>query len=299
MGDPVTLNAPDRKAPAGLTDFTKLDVDQLFAELAHPNLARRVQATHQLVHRIGPRAVEGCRKLIADSASADTARAHALWVLFRLSNLDTATLSRACRDPSALVRTHAIKSIGERANLADQASAFHSLMIVGANDRDPFVRRAAVQAMSVHRHPDHLQALMGVLGTTPPADTHSRYVVRMAIRDHVQSADAFALAVNLTNEHPWFANEMTDICLGLPTDWSANHLLSKLIDKQIPIERRDLSARHASRYIRQRQLENAAKRMIGWLENEPPITRAEVTLAATQGITERGSPCLRFGRSGL
>jgi putative heme-binding domain-containing protein len=204
-------------------DWGAASVADLIDDLAHPNLTVRLRATGELADRPeGDAIVPALVAASGDDASAER-RVHALWALDRRGALPDDQLANALADDDRAVRTHAVKILAERSGWDDrQRNAVHERL----GDSDPFVRRAASDAMG--RHPDSSQIplLLDAWSATDPADTHLVHVVRMALRDQLRSADAWAnLPAPLTASD---RSKLADVSLGVPTTEAASFLLDHL-----------------------------------------------------------------------
>jgi putative heme-binding domain-containing protein len=163
-------------------DWGKATVAELVHDLGHPNLVVRMKATNQLVERGGGDGVGAVRKLL-EGDSRPYQRMHGLWVLERQHALDDALAERAAHDPEPGVRTHLMRILSERPKLPP---AMHRLVVAGLKDADPFVRRAAADALGTHPDVANLRPLLDLRRAVPADDTHLLYVVRWAIRNQVQ-----------------------------------------------------------------------------------------------------------------
>ncbi len=85
-------------------------------------------------------------------------RVHGMWALERLGGLDDTLVSELAGDSDAAVRVHAIKLLGER--------AWEKSPLVNAalSDSDPFVRRAAADALARHPQADNVKPLLDAVG---------------------------------------------------------------------------------------------------------------------------------------
>ncbi len=105
-------DAKPKPAPAPSTiDRTKSSVDELVADLGHPNLAVRITAANQLVDRGGEPAVAAVRKIMNPS-TAPRQRVHGLWVLERRSALDDEMLDRVRRRPRPRTARSCAQNLG-------------------------------------------------------------------------------------------------------------------------------------------------------------------------------------------
>ncbi len=241
-------------------DGTKLSVADLVSELGDPNIARRIKAANILVER-GKDGVAGPVTAAATDASP-LRRLHAIWVLHRLGLVTPEMLHKATGDPEAIVRTHALKVIGERTG---QADAEFAAAKSGLSDSDAFVRRAAAEALN-RGGIGRLDALVGAIHAVSPGDTHLRHVLRIALRDNLEAravwVDKFTQEV--ANPHrttleimgggTWppkdgIVGDLVDVLPGIPRKAAATFLLAYLSDhRDQPADAQARFARHIARY---------------------------------------------------
>ena len=134
----IVYRGPDGKpaAPPPAIDRTISSIDELIADLRHPNLPVRMTATNQLVDRGGDAAVAAVRKIMTPDAPVRQ-RVHGLWVLHRRDALDDATLSACAGDRDPELRVHSLQVLAERAEVAH---AMSELATSRLGDADPRVR---------------------------------------------------------------------------------------------------------------------------------------------------------------
>jgi len=280
-------------------DGTKLTVADLIQDLGDPNLTRRMKAANQLVDKGADEVAEAVKaaitapslegaKLVPLASKLDEAvkaailvpnpirRLHALWVLQRLGLMNTETLVKAASDSDPLVRTHALKIVGERAR---QSPKEIELASAGLSDEDAFVRRAAAEALGRNHEPANVDDLVTALHATPADDTHLRHVIRMALRDQLSSQDEWAPT-------PQTESEIAGVCPGIPKPIAAEYLTSYL-HKYGNADRADKIRfiRHIARYAT-----DDSQSQIGPLiemAGDPP-TRIGMLKAVQEGEQERG-----------
>jgi len=143
-------------------DLSRAPLDVLLASLADVNLAVRTFATHELADRIGKPAIGPVRALIASSTSAEM-RAHGLWVLLRLGALDQDSSAQLAEDQAPLVRLHAVKALNSQAKWGGWQ---RSIVVHKLADPDPFVRRAAADALGCHPDLANIDGLAELWRTT-------------------------------------------------------------------------------------------------------------------------------------
>ncbi len=230
-----------RGAPA-LKEFTKASVKELVQELANPNLAARMKAAEQLITR---GAKDPVRAIMNPKNSSGPQRAHGLWILERLGALDDTTLAAAAKDSDSTVRVHAMRVLSERARLSVQTDA---LLLAGLKDADPFVQRAAADALGQHPAASHVKPLMELQNAVPADDTHLAHTLRMALRNQLRAPEAWTAmpASLLTNEQE--ARAMAEMAPGVPNAAAAAFLLAHVQRYSETGDKLNRFAHHIARY---------------------------------------------------
>jgi putative heme-binding domain-containing protein len=229
--------------PPSSVDRTTSSIHDLIADFGHPNLAVRLSAANQLVTRGGPEAAGAALKLVVSNAPARQ-RVHGLWVLARCGALDEPTLLQCASDPGRELRTHALKTLLERPELTPK---LHKLARERLKDADPFVRRAAAEALGAHPEAQNIRPLLALRQTTPSDDSHLTHVVRMALRDQLKRPDDWsALAAMHLSERD--ARDIADVATGVHSAESASYLLDHLKRFSQPQASLLRFAHHIARY---------------------------------------------------
>src|SRR5262249_14621802 len=122
---------------------------------------------------------------------------------------------------------------------------FQAAVAVSAlGDRDPFVARAASDAIGRHPKLTQIWPLMARYETTPEYDTHLRHSILMALRDHIAvvSGPAQIGALQLSESQ---RSLLAGLCLAVPSPTSA-----ALLIQHLDTHDDNLSAylQHAARY---------------------------------------------------
>ncbi|MFT5129891.1 MAG: putative heme-binding domain-containing protein, partial [Rhodothermales bacterium] len=133
------------------------------AQLQSSNLLQRTLATVNPAQALA---------LLETEPSAQTT-AHILWILARANKLDAPLIQRFATHASPLVRSHLQKIHPSHAGLADP---------------DPFVRRAAVQALAEQPAAANLAPLLAT--HIDEGDTHLRHALRITLSRHLEFAEA-------------------------------------------------------------------------------------------------------------
>jgi glucose/arabinose dehydrogenase len=150
----VFYRGKDGKAagtPAPRWDWARATGMDLANDLAHPNLTVRMTAMNELVDRGDQDSTDAVRRALKRPSNSFQ-RMHSLWALERLGGHPGLKPALAAIEPDAGVRVHAMRILAERAwqPRIDHEATF--LVTRGLEDGDPYVQRAAADAMS--RHPD-------------------------------------------------------------------------------------------------------------------------------------------------
>ncbi|MEJ7640370.1 MAG: HEAT repeat domain-containing protein [Singulisphaera sp.] len=196
----IVYRGPDAERPKGPAhvDLTKTAEQDLIQSLSHPNLAVRILAANQMVDRPDLKASAVLNVTLEEFLSTNSSpprKVHALWILERRGRLDDSTLETAARDDSREVRVHAMRILGERAELD---GPLHDLVLGGLKDGDAFVRRAAAEALGLHPDASHIRPLLDLRQSSPAEDTHLVHMTRMALRDQLRPATSWPRLADLS-----------------------------------------------------------------------------------------------------
>lgn len=270
--------------------------EALVAELASPSLPRRMLAMQDLGDRFGAAAEGSLRDAAAKPRNAFQ-RVHALWLLNRLDALDDGTLLGAVRDADALVRTHALRIVTERARavatLGARTPLRHGLSgglrdaaLAALRDPVPRVRRCATEAVAAAPRREQVEALLTLRHSVPTNDTHLVYSVRKALRDQLLDDGIFREVAEKT----WSAADLRvlgDVAVAVPSEAAGSFLMRHL---DAWADDPDLSRRaltHASRYAPPAELERVVALVQG---GKGPGLDEQVDFfrAMQQGVARRG-----------
>ncbi len=267
-------------------DRTRSSINDLIADLGHPNLSVRITAANQLVEhgKRGEDVVAAIRSIMRHEIPARQ-RVHGMWVLQRLGAVDETIWLNAATDPDRELRVHHFKTLIEWKTLPEPA---HGLALHALRDTDPFVRRAAAEALGAHPALANVRPLLALRQSTPADDTHLVHVARMALRDQLKTADVWngLETLELSDRD---RRDIADVALGVPSPQSAAYLLAYL-------QKSDESPEHQRRYIHDIARYGALDQLggltglIGRADRHGHRVQAELIKAAHQGFQERGTP---------
>src|SRR5262249_23164886 len=205
---------------------------------------------------------------------------------------DDATLSRLAADSSAMVRVHVQKVLAERLKWG---SMEHDLAQVALEDRDPWVQRAAADALGRHASAANVRPLLELRDRVPKDDTHLLHGIRMALRDQLRPAEAW----DRLNNAAWNDTDeraLADASTGVPTIQAARFLLKHLQRAAEGFEDSRRYVGHAPRFgdaeLDERLLEFIKERWKGNLSGQVVVVREMV-----QGLEKRGARLNDAGRA--
>jgi putative heme-binding domain-containing protein len=281
----IVYRGPDGKLPPppGDVDRTRSTADQLCLDLSNPNLAVRISAANQLVERIGKPAIPPVRALLSDLVGP-VPKVGALWVLQRLGALDDDTLLLATSNPDPALRVHAQKVLRERPVLS---SALHNVAIKKLKDENPFVRRAAAEALGAHPEPGNLKPLLALRQSAAADDTHLVHVIRMALRDQLIPATAWAALGELElSERD--RRDLADVANGVPSAEAAAFVLKQLEAVAESPENQERFVHHVARHGKA----GSVPRLLALIKagDRTPAARFALLRMIQQGVQERGQP---------
>jgi putative heme-binding domain-containing protein len=187
------------------------DVAGWVKELGSTNLTRRTLALNELCDRYGAEAVPALKSALAAPINAFQ-KLNAVWALLRFGALDDTSIIAALRDQDALVRIHATKAATEAPGLRGpqlatgggesagkptdekrrQAAAVQGALRSALSDPDPFVRRAAADALAADPAPANVAPLVTLLRSTPLDDDHLIHATRIALRNQLRNPAVLA-----------------------------------------------------------------------------------------------------------
>ncbi len=259
------------------------DLAGLVGELASPSLGRRLLASADLQDRFGARAVPVLEETLKAPANP-LQRVHALWLLQRLG-AGREHVERTLTDTDPFVRVHGFRMVADRGGSIPDWTLLARKAVTG--DPDGLVRRCAAEALGAHPQPANIPVLLTALATVPPEDTHLRYTVRKALRDHLSQPDIFRSILSFSG-----SSEETQVLLGVAlavrSRESAAFFLSHLdalSSKTVPTLQ--VALQHAARYADREELPALVERIRSQYP-EDLSTQLELFSALDEGQRQRG-----------
>lgn len=295
----------DRKKPApAVPNLGQLSLDELINRLSDSNGTVRNLAAFELEQRFRE---TGLPKVLARldvplATAPDEAKnqanehVQAMWLLWRSGKLTNALIQKFATNAAAVVRIHLIKLLGEIAEWSPEQAG---LVRDAARDADPFVRRAAAEALG--RHPDsaNLQTLVHLWKSTATEDVQLIQAARIALRNQLRPASAVEqiAQVKLSKEE---LARVAEIALAVPSEAAAWFTFDYLRQHEVPQPVAEHSLSHVARYVSAQRLDEVAEYIQKTFPDD--ITRqATLFHSLFTGLTARGarlSPDTAIGRWG-
>jgi putative heme-binding domain-containing protein len=274
------VDKPAGTAPPIGPDISQAPLRRLLDLLGDPNLAIRAAATHELVDRVGPSAVEPLRALLASPNSTAWQRLHGMWALEQLGGLEPATIDTLARASDRAVRVHVMKLLAERA--WDDSP----LLRAAISDPDPFVRRAAADALGRHPRIQNVKPLLALWASTPADDTHLVHVARMALRNQLLKSGLYAELSPVVGDDRDSLDRLANVSLGVPNADSAAFVWQQLRGQPAGPER-ETYLHHVARHIAAETLGEVYAVVSGWKDLSVP-QQSSVIRALGRAAEERG-----------
>ncbi|MEO2048336.1 MAG: PVC-type heme-binding CxxCH protein [Pirellulales bacterium] len=264
------------------TDLTRLANNNLIQLLNSSNQTLRFLAMNRLVDHGGKNRIKDIAQFFHGSQNPD-GRSCALWVLHRLDGLSIEDLDLAANDLSPIVRTHAMKILAE----AHRWQAEHfQLACDHLEDTDPFVRRAAIDALMSHPQPEQIALLLAMSPPNDPKDNHLHYSIRLALLNHLQADGGLTYLDQLElNENEQAS--IAEVLLASPTASAASYLLKYITGNSITDVSLPTYLQHIARHLTSSETEALvalAREKVG----DDLELQSELLMSIVQGRKQHG-----------
>ncbi len=264
-------------------DWSKASLDELLKGLGSSIFSQRMLASNRLVEHKSSEAVGPLKTLIKDSKATSEQKAHALWVLKRLNSLSHEELAQAAKSKDQEVRVHAFRILTEYESLDEKQRA---LVLEGIRHSDPHAQRAAADVLVRHHHVGNVKPIVKVVQAVPTSDTHLKYTLMVALRDHLKESDVLKTAVGQNWTEPE-TKVLMDAMTDVPSSVASEFLYANLKKYDAPRDRTVVYLEHVGRFIPEAQLSQAIDFIKEKFKADAP---AQYTLYNTieTGIGQRG-----------
>jgi putative heme-binding domain-containing protein len=266
-----------------VTDWSKAELGILIEGMGSEVLDMRMRATDELVDRIGKEAINPLQQLASGRDTPPEQLIQVLWALFRLDALDSDLLNIAIVHDEVKVQVHALRILAEHEDL-DQGQL--NMALTSLENQDPHVQRAAAELLSRHPGPESLRPLMEIHEDVPIYDTHLKYTLKLAVRNHLREEEITEIAV----KESWGREEADLLALvisDVPSTSSAEFLLGHISKHPQPEDRLLAFATSIARSLPSSQMASLIDIVEKQYSNDLDL-QYKVAMATEQGMEQRG-----------
>jgi putative heme-binding domain-containing protein len=235
-------------------DLTRASVKTLLSELSNPNITRRMLAMNQLTDRIGQPAISPLKKILHNKKAPAFQKIHGLWVLHRLNALDEKNLSAAATDKDRGVRVHAMRVLSET---PAWTPAQRDLVLTDLRDSDPYVQRAAADALGQHAVSEHIQPLLDARQRVPAEDSQLLHTIRIALRNQLLTEQNLARLMEFPLPEK-DSRAIADVATGVKSARTGTFLLRHIQKYSEPRDKLTTYLRQAARYAPESEMGDLA-----------------------------------------
>jgi putative heme-binding domain-containing protein len=266
-----------------ITDWSEANMAELIEGMGHEVLQLRMQTTDELVDRFGNEATLSLQKALSDKSTEPLQLIQVLWALYRLDALPQGTLKNAIDHEDVRVKMHAFKILANHQGLTEEQLdwALH-----GLDNKDPHVQRSAAELLTRHPSLNSYGPLMTFHARVPDYDTHLKYTVLLAIRNHLLEEDILKQMVH----EKWDRKEADLLALvisDVPTPYSADFLLQHIQDYPQAQERQLAFIESIARSIPTPKMGNLIEFIKGKTSDDLDL-QYKMAIATNQGMEQRG-----------
>jgi len=292
----IVYKGADDKAklrPLALPD----NLEGLIAEMASPNLPRRMLAMNAISDRFSKSAVAKLEAALGGAAN-EFQQVHILWLLQRLDAVRRAQLNAAHTSRSVLGRVHAQRIAADtihRDSLpgipldTDRIATAHMIATQGLSDGDPLVQRCAAEAVGKLNvvTGNNVRALLDLLARVPREDTHLLYTVRKALRDQLIGNGIFDRVTKATLSEQ-DERAIADVAVAVPSAEAGEFLLRHVQKYSENKETLANYLRHSARYAPEKEMDSLAAFTRKKFADDPDFQLA-LFKSVQQGTEQRGA----------
>jgi putative heme-binding domain-containing protein len=288
----IVFTGDKKTEPPAVPNLHAMSLNELIDRLSDDNTAVRQFAINEIEQQFKSEGIARLRSRLTAAEPADPAekarraneRVQTMWLLWRNGQLDDALIQRFAADSAAVVRIHLMRVLGETTNLTD---AMAKLLRSGTRDADPFVRRAAAEALGRHPDPSNVSPLVQLWRSTEPEDTQLIHAARIAIRNQLRPAAAVDQIASVKLNPDELAS-VAEIALAVPSEAAAWFTFDYLKHHDVPQPVVEKSLAHVARYVSSARLDEVAE----YIQRKFPedFTRqTSLFQSLFAGLTQRGA----------
>lgn len=235
------------EAPKIPGDLTKMTEENLASQLVAPNLAVRIAAMTEAIHRPNLN-ITTLAKNLATGATVHH-RVACTWIASALKSdeLFDAQDSVKVRDEDAIMQfymTHDVRSLA----LAGNVAAFRKLLHLALSQPYPVVKRAVLEQIAEIKSAEDMKALIRLMSRIDRSDSHLWHSCQVAIRQIATDLGTFDILEKGENWSPAEVKTLSGIATSVPNAAAATFLMNHLKELSTDGGRLPINVEHIARY---------------------------------------------------
>ncbi|MDP1796008.1 MAG: hypothetical protein Q8K78_00930, partial [Planctomycetaceae bacterium] len=288
----VYTGTKEKKAAPPVIPNLRADGTDLMTAMGKPNLVVRNLARDQLSERF-PGARKGLNvrpELVFNPelrVDDDHQTAQLLWLIERdtrsSGGLIDDLIKAEIANQSRIVRIALMRILAERESWSQGPA---EAVKQGLSDRDPFVRRAAVEAMGRHPDWDQVEWLAGTIANSPQDDVQLIYAAKIALRNHLRSPQVLQRIAQIKLS-PRLLAIVAEIARAVPNEAAAWFTFDYLRQHKVAPEVAEASLTHVARFVSPQRMDEVAE----FVQQQYPqdvFRQAAMFQSIFAGLTQRG-----------
>ncbi len=288
----IVYTGDKKLQPPAVPNMAQKPIDDLFESLRDKNLTIRQFAANELERQFGAVGINQARSRLKlpkptdpeESASQADERVQILWLLWRNGQLDEPLIDGLANDKSTVVRIHLVKALAET---PVWNAKIGELVRTAIQDSDPFVRRAAAEALGRHPDPANLQPLVQLWKSTDSKDVQLIQASRIALRNQLRPTDAVSKITDVRLTRDELAS-VAEIALAVPSESAAWFTFDYLRQHDVPQSTIEKSLSHVAKHVSPQRLDEVAEYIQQKFADDIP-RQASLFQAIFTGLSQRGS----------
>ena len=163
---------------------------------------------------------------------------------------------------------------------------YFPLVLKGLEDKDPHVRRAAVELLAKYPTMRSLNLALKIRSNIPEYETHLLYTSRMVLRDILRNP-VMMKAVASSSWEEQYAGYISDVLMAVPSADAGSFLFRYISRYKAANNRAPAIFKHIARFAPYNKLDSAV--IIAVRDNRPDSVNILLYKSLHQGIEQRGA----------
>ena len=292
-----------RKDARKLIDLTKMSSDELLTLLGDTNQTTRELALGQVVIRMksDPKLVQTFKSHLSldhNILRADVApgqvdyggfetnyQSSICWALFQTGQLDADALPKIVNGADWQDTVQSMKILAE-ATPAQWTAKVKIAVQNGLTHREPFVCRAAAEALGLHPSADNIPHLIRAWETAPKEDVQLIHTIRIALRNQIRGSSAIEqlATIKLSEDE---LTRLIDIALAVPNETAAWFTFDYVRGREVSGDMMSRCLTHVAQHVGAARLDDVA-RFVKTKYQADATKQVSLFQSLFAGLTRRG-----------